>query len=66
MPAIVPKVIAEKLGLVEDAVAKLPELDIGPVPSCAAQGTQPGNAAACFTQVAIWASSSSSPSRMSR
>ncbi len=29
-------------------------------------GTQPGSAAACFTQVAIWASSSSSPSRMSR
>jgi len=28
-------------------------------------GTQPGNAAACFTQVAICASSSSSPSRMS-
>jgi hypothetical protein len=28
-------------------------------------GTQPGNAAACFTQVAICASSSSSPSWMS-
>ena len=29
-------------------------------------GTQPGNAAACFTHVAICASSSSSLSRMSR
>ena len=29
-------------------------------------GTQPGNAAACFTQVAICASSSSSPSWMSK
>ena len=32
---------------------------------CQNQGTHPGNAAACFTQVAIWASSSSSFSWMS-